>query len=151
MAGHASGDADAGDRFVQLDDGDMHVVENGKPGAPALLLLSNAAAPTACWDPVVPLLAGAHRVVRVDLLGHGRSTSPPGGYDIPTQARRVAAALDRLGVSRVTVIGHSSGCTVATAGVGGKLRVPPGASVAAGRARGPGRLFGAKRGNCRPR
>src|SRR5262249_46391937 len=34
---------------------------------------------------------------------------------IPTQARRVAAALDRLGVSRVTVIGHSGGCTVATA------------------------------------
>jgi pimeloyl-ACP methyl ester carboxylesterase len=69
----------------------------------------------ACWDPVVPSLAGAHRVIRVDLLGRGRSTSPAGGYDIPTHARRVGAALDMLGVSRMTVIGHSSGCTVATA------------------------------------
>jgi pimeloyl-ACP methyl ester carboxylesterase len=115
MAKHTSGDPNADDRFGRLDDGDMHVVENGKPDAPALLLLSNAAAPTAIWDPVVPLLAGAHRVIRVDLLGHGRSASPADGYDIPAQARWVAAALDKLGVSRVTVIGHSSGCTVATA------------------------------------
>jgi pimeloyl-ACP methyl ester carboxylesterase len=115
MAQHMPGDPGADDRFVRLDDGDMHVVEDGKPGTPALLLLSNAAVPTAIWDPVVPLLAGAHRVIRVDLLGPGRSASPADRYDIPTQARRVGAALDRLGVSRVTVIGHSSGCTVATA------------------------------------
>jgi pimeloyl-ACP methyl ester carboxylesterase len=115
MAEHMPGDPDADDRLVRLDDGDMHVMENGKPGAPALLLLSNAAAPTAIWDPVVPLLAGAHRVIRVDLLSGRRSASPAGGYDIATQARRVATVLDRLGVSRVTVIGHSSGCTVATA------------------------------------
>ena len=115
MAEHTSGDPIAVDRLVRLDDGDMHVVEDGKPDAPALLLLTNAAVPTAIWDPVVPLLAGAYRVIRVDLFGHGRSTSLAGGYDIPTHARRVGAALDMLGVSRVTVIGHSSGCTVATA------------------------------------
>ena len=66
-------------------------------------------------DPVVPRLAAAYRVIRVDLLGHGRSASPADGYDIPAHARRVGAVLDMLGVSRVTVIGHSSGCTVATA------------------------------------
>lgn len=76
--------------------------------------LSNAAAAMALWDPVVPSLAGAFRVIRVDLLGYGKSTSPSGGYDIPTQARRVGAALDKLGVSRVAVVGHSSGCMVAT-------------------------------------
>jgi pimeloyl-ACP methyl ester carboxylesterase len=101
-------------RFLRLDDGDMHIVENGKPDAPALLLASNAAAPMAIWNPVVPLLAGAHRVIRMDLLGDGRSASPVGVYDIPTWARRLATALDRLGVRRVTVIGHSSGCMLAT-------------------------------------
>jgi pimeloyl-ACP methyl ester carboxylesterase len=115
MTEHMPGDPGADGRFVRLDDDDMHVVQDGKPDAPALLLLSNAAVPTVIWDPVVPLLAGAHRVIRVDLLGHGRSAGPAGGYDIPAQARRVGAALDKLGVSRVTVIGHSSGCTVATA------------------------------------
>ena len=45
----------------------------------------------------------------------GDRQPPLSGYDIPAQARRVGAVLDKLGVSRVTVIGHSSGCTVATA------------------------------------
>ena len=103
------GDPDAGDRFVRLDDGDMHVVQDGEPGARALLLIHGTAASTAWWDPVVPRLAGACRVIRVDLLGHGRSASPADGYDIPTQARRVGAALDRLGAGRVVVIGHSTG------------------------------------------
>ncbi len=95
----------------------MHVVESGKPGAPALLLIHGSAASLVCWDLVVPSLAGAFRVIRVDLLGCGKSTTPAdgGGYDIPSQARRVGAVLDKLGVTTVTVIGHSSGCTVATA------------------------------------
>ncbi|HVA06261.1 MAG TPA: alpha/beta hydrolase [Acidimicrobiales bacterium] len=93
----------------------MHVVEDGKPGAPALLLIHASAASLATWDLVVPSLAGAFRVIRVDLLGCGKSTTPAAGYDVPTQARRVSAALDKLGVSRVTVIGHSGGCAVAVA------------------------------------
>lgn len=103
------------DRFVRLQDGNMHIVEDGKSDAPALLLIHGTAASTAYWAPVIPALAGAFRVLRIDLLGCGKSTSPTGGHDIPTQALRVFAALDRLGVSRVTVIGHSSGCMVATA------------------------------------
>jgi pimeloyl-ACP methyl ester carboxylesterase len=115
MTEHLSGDPDADDQFVRLDDGDMHVVQDGEPSAPAVLLIHGTAASTAWWDPVVPLLASACRVVRVDLLGHGRSSSPAGGYDIPAQARRVGAVLDRLGVGRVVAIGHSTGGAVATA------------------------------------
>ena len=115
MAKRMSGDPDAEDRFVKLDDGDIQVAEDGGPDAPALLLLTNAVVSVAVWDPVVPLLAGSYRVIRVDLLVHGGSTSLADGYDMPAQAHRVGAVLDMLGVSRVTVIGHSSGCTVATA------------------------------------
>jgi pimeloyl-ACP methyl ester carboxylesterase len=106
-------DANAVERWVAVDDADMHVVENGKPDAPALLLVSNAAVPPAIWDPVVPFLARAHRVIRTNLLGDGRSARPVGRYAIPTWARRLAAVLDKLGVTRVTVIGHSSGCMLA--------------------------------------
>lgn len=116
MAPQTSGDTSVNERFVRLDDGDMYVVEDGPPGAPVLLLLHNAAVPASCWNPIIPALSRTHRVIRVDLLGGGRSSRPiAGGYDIPTQARRVAAALAELGVPRATVIGHSSGCTVATA------------------------------------
>jgi pimeloyl-ACP methyl ester carboxylesterase len=115
MTQDMSGEPDADGRLVRLDDGDMHVVEDGNPDAPALLLIHGSAGSTAWWDPVVPALAGTCRVIRVDLLGHGRSSTTAGGYGIPAHARRVGAALDRLGAGRVTVIGHSMGCTVATA------------------------------------
>ena len=115
MAEHMPGDPDAGGRFVRLDDGDMHVVEDGRPGGPAVLLIHGTAASAAWWDPVIPQLAGACRVIRVDLAGHGRSAAPAGGYDIPAQARRAGAVLDRLGAGQVTAIGHSTGGYVATA------------------------------------
>jgi pimeloyl-ACP methyl ester carboxylesterase len=114
MTERLSGDPDAGDRFVRLDEGEMHVVVDGQPGAPALVLIHGTGASAAWWDPVVPGLADAHRVIRVDLLSHWRPTSPA-RYDFAVQARRVAAAADKLGVSRVTAIGHSSGGGVTTA------------------------------------
>ncbi len=103
------------DGFVRLDDGDMHVVQDGQDGAPAVVLIHGTGASTTWWDPVVPPLASARRVIRIDLAGHGRSASPAGGYGIPAQARRVGAVLDQLGAGQVTVIGHSTGGTVATA------------------------------------
>lgn len=93
---------------------EMHVVQDGRPGAPALLLIQNAATPIALWDPVIPALAGACRVIRADLLGHGKS-GPAAACDVPAQAGRAGAALDRLGVGRAMVVGHSSGGMVATA------------------------------------
>ena len=101
MAEHTPGDPVAGSRFVRLDDGDLHVVEDGKPGAPPVLLIHGTIGSMAWWHPVVPALAGACRVIRVDLPGHGRSSSPAGGYDIPAHARRADAALDRLRPQRI--------------------------------------------------
>jgi pimeloyl-ACP methyl ester carboxylesterase len=91
----------------------IHIVQDGKRDAPALLLIQNAAAPIALWDPVVASLAAAYHVIRVDLLDYGRPSSAQ-KYDVPAQASLAAAALDELGVDRATVIGHSSGGMVAT-------------------------------------
>jgi len=94
-----------------MPDSDVHVLVDGDPDTSTLLLLTNAVAPSAIWNPVVPALAESHHVVRVDLLGHG---TPP-RYDVATQVRRIAAVLDRLGRTRVTAVGHSSGSMLATA------------------------------------
>jgi pimeloyl-ACP methyl ester carboxylesterase len=67
------------------------------------------------WDNVAPKLATDHRVIRVDLIGHGGTTAPRSGYSIERQAALISAILDKLGVDRVTVIGHSMGGEVATA------------------------------------
>ncbi|GIH59743.1 alpha/beta fold hydrolase [Microbispora siamensis] len=102
--------------MLSLDDGDIHVCQDGPRDAPALLLIHGSASSARSWDRLVPLLTGSHRVIRIDLLGHGRSAKPAGpSYAIPDQGRRVGAALDRLGVECAIVAGHSSGGAVATA------------------------------------
>jgi pimeloyl-ACP methyl ester carboxylesterase len=103
----------SGEQIVRLPGGDIHVVQDGPPGAPTVVLLHGLGGSTAWWDPVLPALRDLH-VVRVDLLGHGRSAKPADGYGIAEQARRVGAVLDRLGVRRATVVGHSTGGAVAT-------------------------------------
>lgn len=109
--------ATAHDLMLPLDHGDLHVRLDGPRHAPVLLLVHGTASSTRSWDPLVPLLTGApHRVVRVDLPGHGRSAEPAGrGYDVPDQARAVATALDRLGIGQVVAVGHSSGGYAVTA------------------------------------
>ena len=104
MAEHGPDGPDGDGRFVRLDDGDLYVVEDGPPDAPAVLLIHGTGACTAWWDPVIPQLAGTRRVIRVDLAGHGRSASPAGGYDIPAQARRVGAVLERLATLGLQVL-----------------------------------------------
>ncbi|WP_374194688.1 alpha/beta fold hydrolase [Streptomyces sp. VRA16 Mangrove soil] len=102
--------------MLALEDGGLHVCLDGPPDAPALLLLHGSAASTESWHAMVPLLTARHRVIRVDLRGHGRSAPPAeGGYAVTEQARAVAAALDRLGVAQVVAVGHSSGGYCATA------------------------------------
>ncbi|MGW5234383.1 alpha/beta fold hydrolase [Streptomyces nodosus] len=101
---------------LSLDDNDIHVCQDGPRDAPALLLIHGSASSARSWNPMVPLLTGSHRVIRIDLLGHGRSAKPADrSYAIPDQARRAGVALDRLGVEHAVVVGHSSGGTVATA------------------------------------
>ncbi|MBW6435706.1 alpha/beta fold hydrolase [Actinoplanes hulinensis] len=51
----------------------IHVVNDGPPDAPPLLLIHGSGASGGFWAPMIPALAAHHRVIRVDLPGHGRS------------------------------------------------------------------------------
>lgn len=69
------------------------------------------------WGKTIPLLErGGHRVIAIDLLGHGGSEMPSNGYSMQDQAQLVSQALDRLHVKGpLTVVGHSLGGAVAVA------------------------------------
>jgi pimeloyl-ACP methyl ester carboxylesterase len=110
-------DADAtGNSVLHLDGGDIYVSQDGPRDAPALVLIHGLGGSTRWWDRLVPMLATSYRVIRIDLLGHGRSAKPAGGgYAIPQQGHRVGRALDQLGVKHAIVVGHSTGGYVATA------------------------------------
>lgn len=104
-----------GGRILDLPQGDLQVVEHGpRDGAPIVLIHCYTCGLT-WWNDVAPALARDHRVITLDLLGHGGSEKPESGYAPAEQAEHVAEALERLGVSAATVVGHSLGGTVSVA------------------------------------
>lgn len=85
---------------------------------PALVLLHGFSLNRTLWDPQVEALAGRYRVIAPDLPGLGETPPLPGPEAEVTMARlaqTVLDLLDRLGVDRAAVAGHSMGGYVALA------------------------------------
>lgn len=88
----------------------MHEVGSGAPVVIVPGLLGSAYGFRAV---IGPLVTAGHRVIVVDPLGYGASPRPPeGDYAHSAQARRVAAALDSLGVRNAVLVGHATGAAI---------------------------------------
>ena len=62
------------------------------------------------WDPqMLFLVQHGYRCVAVDRRGHGRSTQTSAGNDMDTYADDLAAVVDHLSLSGMTMVGHSTG------------------------------------------
>jgi pimeloyl-ACP methyl ester carboxylesterase len=104
-----------GGQILSLPGGDVQVFEEGSGDGAPIVLIHCYSCSLHWWDELAPILARNHRVVRLDLLGHGGSQKPSSGYSMEEQAGLVAAALDRLNVQGAVVVGHSMGFAVAVA------------------------------------
>jgi pimeloyl-ACP methyl ester carboxylesterase len=78
-----------------------------------VVLLHGLGGAAANWVEVVGDLAERHRVIALDLPGHGRSSAPARGSSVGGFADEVGGALDELGCDRAIVVGHSFGGLVA--------------------------------------
>lgn len=67
------------------------------------------------WYPMVPLLKDAGRIILVDLRGFGQSPFTEGVYTMRLLAEDVVALLDRLGIEKAVIAGHSMGGYVSLA------------------------------------
>jgi len=104
-----------GGRILDLPDGELQVAEHGPRDGDPIVLIHCFSCASDWWDGMLPPLERDHRVVTVDLLGHGGSEKPGSGYTPDNQAKVVAEALEELGVSNATVVGHSLGGSVGVA------------------------------------
>lgn len=92
-----------GNRVSYLDEGAGDVV----------LLIHGIGGSSECWREVAERLAKRHRVIAVDLLGHGQSDKPRSDYSLGAFAVWLRDFLDALNIHEATVIGHSFGGGVA--------------------------------------
>lgn len=97
-------------RMIDVGDGvSLHVVVSGE-GRP-VVLLHGFTGSAETWAALRGSLAAGHRVIAVDLPGHGRSTTPPD----PARGRLSRLAgdlvrlLDALDVDRTALLGYSLG------------------------------------------
>lgn len=80
----------------------------------ALIFLHGLAGNVTHWVNVAPRFVGSHRVIAIDMPGHGETDSLPRGYSIRMYVRQVLGLMDILGIEKAAVIGHSMGGMVAT-------------------------------------
>ena len=77
---------------------------------PPVVLLHEGVVDSRIWEPVVPLLADRHRVIRYDQRGFGRSPMPDGPYSLVDD---LVSVLDAAGVERAALAGASRGGNIA--------------------------------------
>lgn len=67
----------------------------------------------AAWDYVAAGLAPTHRIVAFDLPGFGESAKPDLAYSLDFFTRTLATLVERLGLERFALVGHSLGGLIA--------------------------------------
>jgi len=107
-------------RFVSAGDVKLFVQEAGPAKGTPILLVHGTGAWSEIWRETMTAVAHAgFRAIAIDVPPFGYSGKPAGPpeYSPAKQAKRIAAALDALGLRKVVFVGHSVGArpTVETA------------------------------------
>lgn len=93
---------------VQLSNGiKIAYVEEGT--GESLVLIHGFCGSASYWHKLVPLLSKTHRVIAIDLRGHGNSSAPDEPYSMESFADDLALFVDELGLAKIHLFGHSLG------------------------------------------
>ncbi len=119
-----AGDPEMRQRRMALDGGAIAYTDAGR-GDPLLVLVHCWSCDRHLWDGQLGALARSHRVIALDLPGHGLSPAPAAARrTISALGADVAALVARLRPRRVVLVGSSMGAAVAldaAARLGGRV------------------------------
>jgi pimeloyl-ACP methyl ester carboxylesterase len=82
-------------------------------GSPALVFIHGWCCDHSYWDAQLAHFSGKHKVVAIDLAGHGDSGMNRSNWSIAAFGADVVAVVNKLGIERMVLIGHSMGGPVA--------------------------------------
>lgn len=84
----------------------------------AVVLLHGFCGSSQYWKEIIPQLETSYRVIVPDLRGHGGSSFPDEPYLMETIAADISLLLDKLGIQKAVLCGHSMGGYAAAAFAG---------------------------------
>ena len=84
----------------------------GEEGTP-VVLVHGGAGDRRDWSKNIEAFASSHRVFVPDLIGYGETPRPDGPYTIDRFAGFLHEFMDRVGVERASLVGHSLGGRIA--------------------------------------
>jgi pimeloyl-ACP methyl ester carboxylesterase len=90
-------------------------------GTPALVFVHGWSCDRSYWRPQLEHFAGQSQVVAIDLAGHGESGVGRPSWTMPAFGEDVVAVVEKLGLPKLVLIGHSMGGDVI---VEAALRLP---------------------------
>ena len=98
----------------RLNSGDISLHYQVQGEGDPLVLIHGLGANMAFWYMgIARVLAARFKVITYDLRGHGRSSMPPNGYNLPGMAGDLNRLLNHLHIDKAHVVGHSFGARVA--------------------------------------
>jgi len=102
------------DRFVNVNGLRIHFVEWGKQGAQPMILLHGIGRVARTFDPVAMHFSKNHRVIAMDMRGHGDSDwDPEGRYLVEDYVQDVEGLAAQLQLQDIIIWGNSTGGRVA--------------------------------------
>ena len=100
--------------FVEVAGIRLHVRDTGPCAAPAVIFLHGFGSSLQTWEDWARDLEADHRVMRYDLPGFGLTGADPSGdYTDRRSVEVLIELMDRLGVSRASIVGNSMGGRIA--------------------------------------
>jgi pimeloyl-ACP methyl ester carboxylesterase len=99
----------AGGATARSSDGVAIRFQVSGQGEPTLVLVHGWAFDHHVWDGQAPSLAARHRVVTLDLAGHGESGGSRAAWTMTAFGDDVKAVVEAVGAKQVVLVGHSMG------------------------------------------
>lgn len=97
------------DHYERVNNVRIHYLDR-EGGEPPIVMLPGLSANAHAFDGLAAAgLSPRFRTIALDLRGRGDSDKPDTGYTLEDHASDVLALLDRLGIERATILGHSFG------------------------------------------